>query len=156
MRRKEKAITDRDIIRDILINSKYCTISLVNGDKPYSVVMNFGYDIKENAFYFHCANSGLKLDTIERNNNCFISVVKDLGYQHGSCEHFYQSVNLEGIIEIIDDFEVKLAALNLMIDQLDDNPNTVRKNIPLTDKSISKVKVLKFNILNITAKESIR
>ena len=67
MRRKDRQITDKDIINEILLKSDIARIALFDNEYPYIIPMNYGY--KDNALYFHCAPEGKKLDLIKRNNN---------------------------------------------------------------------------------------
>jgi len=66
MRRKDKEISDRAVIDEILRSCLICRVAFAD-DYPYIVPMNYGYH--ENAFYFHCATEGRKIDLIKKNNH---------------------------------------------------------------------------------------
>ena len=50
LRKKEKEITDRKELEEILQKAEICRIALVDGDTPYIVPVNYGY--KDNKIYF--------------------------------------------------------------------------------------------------------
>ena len=59
MRRKDKEITDRNRIEDIIKNSKVCRLALSLNDIPYIVPVCFGYE--KSTMYFHSAGEEKKL-----------------------------------------------------------------------------------------------
>ncbi len=70
MRRRDKEITDRNVIDAILREAQVCRIALCDGDAPYVVPVNFGYD--GSAIFFHSAPEGRKMGIIARNDRvCF-------------------------------------------------------------------------------------
>jgi len=64
MRRKEREITDQQIIDKILSESIICRLALYDEEFPYIVPMDFGY--ADNALFFHCAREGKKLICSEK------------------------------------------------------------------------------------------
>ena len=70
MRRKDKEITDREVIDSIINESTFCRLALSQDDRPYIVPLTFGYD--GTALYFHGALAGKKIDILRKNINvCF-------------------------------------------------------------------------------------
>jgi nitroimidazol reductase NimA-like FMN-containing flavoprotein (pyridoxamine 5'-phosphate oxidase superfamily) len=70
MRRADKEINDYQEIADIMKKAIVCRISLVDGDSPYIVPVNFA--VHENHLYFHSAMEGKKIDILRKNNKiCF-------------------------------------------------------------------------------------
>jgi uncharacterized protein len=70
MRRKDKEITDREVIDRIIGGCQVCRLGLAKDNVPYIVPVSFGYD--GSALYFHTARTGLKLDFIAANPGvCF-------------------------------------------------------------------------------------
>jgi len=67
MRRKEKEITDSAEIEQIIRKARVCRLGLVDDREPYVVPVCFGYE--KNAFYFHCAPEGRKIELIKKNNH---------------------------------------------------------------------------------------
>jgi len=66
MRRKEKEITDRHQMEEILHKSLVCRLALCdfNGN-PYVVPLSFGYE--DGKVYFHSARAGRKVDMLREN-----------------------------------------------------------------------------------------
>jgi len=62
MRRKEKEITDKEEMINILENAEYITIAMSRNNEPYLVTLSHGYDRNQNCIYFHCAKEGKKID----------------------------------------------------------------------------------------------
>ena len=76
MRKKEREITDPAEIEKIIKQTRVCRVGLVDGDEPYVVPVCFGYE--NNAFYFHCAPEGRKLELIKRNNKVCVEIDADV------------------------------------------------------------------------------
>lgn len=62
MRRKERNITDKAAMEAVIRSTFYTTLAMPDGEFPYILPLNFGYD-GEN-IYLHCAKAGRKLDIL--------------------------------------------------------------------------------------------
>ena len=74
MRRKDRAIGDRESLAAIIEEADACRLAFAAGDTPYIVTMNFGYEWEGRlpVFYFHCAREGRKLEMMRANPRvCF-------------------------------------------------------------------------------------
>ena len=70
MRRAEKEIKENQEIAEIMEKAIVCRISLVDGDCPYIVPVNFA--VHEHHLYFHSAMEGKKIAILRKNNKvCF-------------------------------------------------------------------------------------
>jgi len=70
LRRSDREITDRSDIDGIIRGAQVCRVAFARGDEPYLVPLSFGYDGE--AFYFHTARKGRKIDFIAANPRvCF-------------------------------------------------------------------------------------
>ena len=70
MRRKEKEITDRHEINQILGQARVCHVAFARDNEPYLVPLFYGYD--GNRLYFHTAREGRKLEFLAANDRvCF-------------------------------------------------------------------------------------
>jgi nitroimidazol reductase NimA-like FMN-containing flavoprotein (pyridoxamine 5'-phosphate oxidase superfamily) len=69
MRRKDREITDPLEIIKVIDKCDVCRIGLSDGNVPYIVPLNFGYDYigGKLTLYFHGAKEGKKLEIIQRN-----------------------------------------------------------------------------------------
>ena len=62
IRRKEKAITNKDEMKRIIQTAQYITIAMCKDNQPYLVTLSHGYDPDRNIIFFHCAAEGKKID----------------------------------------------------------------------------------------------
>jgi len=70
MRRADKEIKSYQELAAIMKKAIVCRISLVDGDCPYIVPVNFA--VHEKHLYFHSAMEGKKIDILRKNNKvCF-------------------------------------------------------------------------------------
>jgi len=153
LRRKEKEI-DVNECKKIINKCKYITLAMSKNNIPYLVTISHGYDSDQNFIYFHCAREGKKLDYIKENNNVWGQALLDQGYQQGKCNHYYKSVHFKGEVEILHDFQEKKLALEMMINNLEEEPKIV-KTQQLTQQAIEKVTICKIKITALSGKRSI-
>ena len=151
MRRKDREITDKSIMEDIIANADICHLAMVDDDKPYLVPVNFGYE--NDILYIHGAVEGKKIDVLKKNNNvCF--EIMDRNYQiklsdpsHNSTT-FYRSVIGNGKAHFIDDKDEKIHGLDVLLKQyghgLDANKTP--------DAMLKQTAVIKIVIEKITGK----
>ncbi len=117
MRRKDKQINDHSKIEMILRKGEILHIAMLDGNVPYLIPVNYGY--QNNTIYIHCAKEGKKIDLIKKNNViCFqteigVNVVNaEFAYK---CGTLYKSVLGYGKAYFIDNpNEKQLAADRLM------------------------------------------
>jgi len=150
MRRKQKEITDKGIIENILSKSEVCRIAIMDGDKPYIVPLNYGY--YNNAIYIHSAPLGKKIDLLKINNKiCFeIEYLAEIIKRELPCDWGtkYRSVIGYGTVEIITDFEEKKKGLDIIMAHYGKPDNNVYK-----EKEVNFIVILKINIEEITGKQ---
>ncbi|MDK2979333.1 MAG: uncharacterized protein PWP52_2047, partial [Bacteroidales bacterium] len=69
MVKRDKAIQDivgMDELEAVIKKCKVCRVGMVDGDNPYVLAMNFGYE--DQTIWLHCAKEGKKIDILKRNN----------------------------------------------------------------------------------------
>jgi len=125
IRRREKAITERNEMVEILESVQYVTIAMYADNKPYLVTLSHGYDRERHCIYFHCAKEGKKIDILNSNSAVWGQALLDKGYVQGECDHIFATVQFSGRITFIDDLAEKKHALRVMIGCLEDNPSKV-------------------------------
>ncbi len=155
LRRKEKAMSEMTVLTEILSEGKFLTLALCRENEPYAVTLNYGYDSNRNVIYLHAANTGRKLDILQVNSRVCATVIVDHGYLDGKCDHAYQSVIMSGNIVIVDDLTEKIHGLNIMVDQLEPDPEPVKKNMVSNRNIQDGVCILRFDIDEISGKQSI-
>lgn len=113
MRRKDREITDFNVITQIVTQNNSATMSLVDGERPYGVMVNYAPIIGDNSIelVFHGATEGRKIDCIRRNPHaCFFinDVASEAVLLKGEkpserSTTRYRSVVLEGTVSLVDD-----------------------------------------------------
>ena len=114
VRRKDREITDRAEIYEILDRSFTGHLALCSGGEPYVVPLCFG--VMNGAVYFHCAREGRKLGIIAQNpRGCFQAQCGEdlVRSPERPCGWgmFYKSVMISGPITVVEDEREKAAAL---------------------------------------------
>ncbi|MBN1936299.1 MAG: pyridoxamine 5'-phosphate oxidase family protein [Anaerolineae bacterium] len=155
LRRQEKTIEDQDELIAIIQGQKYMTLAMCRDDEPYLVSLNYGFDPEARCFYIHCAGEGKKIDILRANPTVWGQVIEDLHYQDGKCDHFFRSVHFQGRVSFVDDIDEKRAALHLMIDALEPDPEPVEQRL-VTAKSLESVTILKIAVEGWSGKKSLK
>ncbi|MBN2893475.1 MAG: pyridoxamine 5'-phosphate oxidase family protein [Bacteroidales bacterium] len=120
-----------DSIEKIIKKSQICHVAMVDGEKPYIIGMNFGY--KDKIIYLHCDKIGKKIDILKKNNNVsvFFTADTDLFARHPevgcSWRMRYRSVQANGKAEFVDDYDKKLEALNIFMENYSEKPVSFSK-----------------------------
>lgn len=151
MRRKDKEITDRVWMDEVINRAPYMTVALCSLDaKPYAVPMTQVYD-GEN-LYFHCAKEGLKLDLIADNPRAAFNAVAKADYYQNEKTHLYtmhyESVSGWGTIALVEDSAEKMRALELIKDKF------IQGEYHVTEEIATHVAILKLHIEEIYGKKS--
>lgn len=153
MRNKEKEITTKAELVKILKEQKYAVIGMCRSNEPYVVTLNYGYDGKKNALYFHNALKGLKIDFIKCNPNVCATVIKDNGYVTGKCSHQYRSVVMWGKMRLIEKLEEKKYAMKVLLKHLEKKPELVGKDLFKDEKRFLNVGIMRLDIEEMTGKK---
>jgi len=155
LKRKDKEITSPEEMQAIIKRGQYTVIALCHNDEPYLVTMNYGYDEKKNALYFHAALEGQKLEFIEHNPDACATIIEDLGYKPGECDHSYRTVVIRGSISVVADLDEKKHGLDIMIDHLERSPSETKKKFLKNDSTYDTVTILRLDIEDITGKQGV-
>jgi nitroimidazol reductase NimA-like FMN-containing flavoprotein (pyridoxamine 5'-phosphate oxidase superfamily) len=152
VRRKDKEITDEEVIKRILKSTQYVTVAMSKENEPYLVSLSHGYDENRNCIYFHCAEEGKKLDYLKANDRVWGQAVVDHGYHQGECSHLYASVMFSGKVVLLDDRDEKWHAMVLMTRQLDSDPDGLIEG--RKPESLDNTVVGRIDIEHMTGKKS--
>ena len=119
MRRKDREITDKNEIMDIIDRSKVIRIAFTGEEYPYVLPFNFGYEEKDGRMYFyiHTATEGKKNRLLDENNKVAFELDNCRGYVEGSITSLYESVAGCGVMTETTDMSEKLSALGLILKQ---------------------------------------
>lgn len=153
MQQQDRAIHDPDVMIGMLKRGRYLSIALSSHDMPYIVTLSYGYDSSRHALYFHSALRGLKLEILETNPRVCATLIEDEGYRMGECSHAYRSLLLYGSMRRVTDPREQRHGLEVLIDQLEDDPEPVRKRTFGSGNVFGRTAVLTMTIEQMTAKE---
>lgn len=128
MRRKDREITDRQEIVEIMKKCDVCRLALNDDGYPYILPLNFGLmdDGDKVELFFHSALDGYKVTLIQKDNRA--SFEMDCSHQlqyfqdKGYCTYSYESVVGRGKITILEAAE-KEAALRKLMDHYHPDQN---------------------------------
>ncbi len=154
MRRKDREITDKEKIRQIVESCYCCRIGFCDEGQVYIVPLNFGYVIRQEqyTFYFHSAKEGRKIDLIQKNPHVGIEldtggqlIVSDLAC---GCSTRYQSIIANGILHMVTDPAEKEAGLLSILEH-----TTGKRDWHFDHAMLQAVNVFKADITNLSCKE---
>jgi len=154
MRKKEREITDKNKIAQIMKHGKYVTISMCRMNKPYITTLSYGFDEEQNCLYIHSANMGLKFDILKENPNVCSTIIEDLGYIMSACSHKYRSIVFWGTMELILDLEEKKHGFDVLLKHLEETPSKVKKRLLKNEKSYVDTCIMRLDIKKVTGKAS--
>ncbi len=153
MRRKDREITDREQILEILENAKVLRLGLFDDEYPYVVPLHYGFAFRDGklAFYAHGAQEGLKLDLIRRNPK--VCVELDLGATlvpagESACRYgaSYASIIARGTAVVLEDREEKRRGLELLM------KNQTGRDFEFDDRAVASVAVVRIDATSYSAK----
>ncbi len=153
-------IKDKEQISEVLNNASFGTLSLSIDNKPYSTPLNFVEF--EDEIYFHGAKKGKKIDIIKENAYASFCVVEDYSLlpsyfssdKGDACPatHLFKSVIIDGKIKILEDYDEKATALEMLMQKLQKERKYISLNNEMYKKAINATCVYKLIPANTTAK----
>lgn len=153
MTRREREITDRAEILDILDRCSILHLGLVDGDEPYVVPMNYGYTMDEDGhltFYLHGATQGRKLDLMRKNPRVFLEMECDVAPFEGdvACRYgtAYKSLMARGKAVILEDPQEKMTGLSLFM------KTQTGRDFEFNERLVKVVSVIRIDVDEYTAK----
>ena len=154
MRNKNKEVTDRKWMEDILKRGRMLHLGMAGADGlPYVIPIGYGY--KDNALYMHGAPLGRKNDILAVNPRVCFQVTLDAEVQPGDVgSKFtmkYRSVTGFGTVHSLTDPRERNAALKILMDHYD-GPHT---DFPEDDEVHKKLWVARLDIDSMTGKKSV-
>lgn len=158
--KKSFKIVDKNIISDILASASFGNLALCVDNKPYNVPINFvEYD---DEIYFHGAKKGRKIEFIKENAYASFCVVEDYSLlpsyfsndKGDACPatHLFKSVIIDGKIQIIEEYEQKAQALEVLMQKLQKEGKYIPLNHEMYKKAINATCIFKLIPTSINAK----
>jgi uncharacterized protein len=119
MRRSDREVTGQAAQEAILAKGVACHLALVCQGEPYLVTLNYGF--QNGTLYFHCANSGKKIDILRGSGRVCFSVVArhELVVAEKGCDYSmkFESAVGYGRPRFIEEPEEKRRALSAIMAQ---------------------------------------
>lgn len=154
MFRKDREITDRKEILELLNRCDTIRVGLINNGFPYVVPLSFGLDLthEEPVIYIHGAKKGLKIDCIQQNAN--VCIEADIFYkvepwQMDITTRYESVIGFGKIVEVKDDNE-KEYGLTKMLEHYNHPEHPIDKC-----GGLSHTAVYKIIVHNITGKRNL-
>lgn len=136
-------IKDQELIDDTLNNAEFGTLAICSNNKPYCVPLNFV--LIEGEIYIHGKKKGKKIDIINKNSLASFSIVESYSVlpsyfstddgRASPATHMYKSIILDGHIEFIKDYNIKVNALGHLMQKYQKEGGY----IPLSDAIYKKI-----------------
>lgn len=152
--KRDKAIKDIvkiEELEDIIKRLKVCHVGMVDGNVPYVLGFNFGYENK--TIYLHCSQEGKKIEILKKNNNVcvYFDLDHDLFFRHEdvacSWRLRYRSVMGLGKAEFVTDYNEKIRGLEIFM------KNYSEKEFAFNKPSVDNVCVIKITLDKITGRK---
>jgi len=139
---KNKEVKEIERILEIARRCEVCNVAMSEpGGQPYVIPMNFG--VSGGNIYLHSAPAGKKIDLLKQNPKVCISFSTDhvLRWQSEemACSYGmkYRSALAYGIVEFISDYDRKIDALNVIMNQY------VKREFSYSKPSVENVCIMK-------------
>ena len=153
MRRKDRELKDIADIMEIVKRCEVVHLAMAVDNKPYIVPVNFGYayDNEQLELYFHCAESGKKIDMLRINPNICFEMDCDHQLIEGTnaCAYGFQYSSVIGMgkADFVEDTELKKHYLNkLML-------NVAQKEFDFNDQQVANIAIVKITVSQISGKQ---
>lgn len=156
-RRRDREITDRMTLRQIICNNNQAVISMTDGVTPYGVMLNYAplFDGKRLTMYFHCALDGHKIDILRQNpavsvfvNDVEKTKIVNAGSNSAKWTTHYRSVILSGTIKLLTDYAQKDDAIRIFMRHYTDEP------VEFAEAVLERTMILKLNVDRMTGKQN--
>lgn len=155
MRRKDREITDASAIDSILAEADSCSLALMDGDWPYVIALNYGFEREADGhivMWFHCAREGKKLQLIR--NLPRAAFFADTGHElitgPQGCDWGmnFKSVAGTGTIAIVSDHAEKRRGLDLLMEHY-----AGKREFEYDERIFAATEILRLDVLSVSAKQ---
>jgi hypothetical protein len=143
-------ITDLDELEGIIKRCDICHVGMVDGNRPYVLAFNFGYE--NQTIWLHAAKEGRKLDVLKRNNNVCVEFDTDhklfARHEQVACSWrwAYRSVIVEGEAIFVEDYDEKVKGLNIFMKNYSD------REFKYSKPAVDNIRIIKIPVASITGR----
>jgi len=147
MRRKDRAVTEIEDIKEIISKIKVCRLGLMDQEVPYIVPLNFGYTFTDqlDTLVFHSAHKGRKMDLLKTNPKVCFEMDDEHQLITGelACDYTYDFVSIigSGKIEFIEDRSEKIHALEILMKH-----QSGKSDFTYSDAALDQVSVYRLDV----------
>lgn len=153
MRRKDREVTDKQELRDIIDTCKVCRVATSDGQGLYIIPLNFGYLYEEEklTLYIHSAKLGRKTEAFAA--DAHIAFEMDCGHRllegKVACQYgfTFRSITGTGEIHLVDDVEEKKLGLTAMM------KHQTGQDFAFEDRMVNAVAVYRIDVTEFTGKQ---
>jgi nitroimidazol reductase NimA-like FMN-containing flavoprotein (pyridoxamine 5'-phosphate oxidase superfamily) len=153
MRLKEKEITDRNEIEQLLSGEKVCRMAMCDGETPYAIPTTYGY--RNGVIYLHSSKLGRKMDVLRENNR--VCIVVDTGHDlvqgplDTSCKSTirFKSVIGTGRAKPVEDDAEKRKAMDIIMTQMFGD-----QAFQYAPEGVRDMAIIKIELESVTGKKS--
>ncbi len=153
MLRTEKAlkiITAQSELEAIILRTKICRVGMIDGDFPYVLAFNFGY--KNKTIFLHTSKTGKKIDVLKANNKVCVQFDTDHEFfhrhEHVACSYRlrYRSVIARGEAEFVENYEEKIEALEIFME------NYAERKFTFSKPAVDNIAIIKIPVASLTGR----
>lgn len=154
MRRKDREVTDRAKIKEIIRDCHCCRLGFYDNGKVYIVPLSFGYEEADgkDVFYFHAAPEGRKIDLIKSGQSVGFELDTNFALKAGqeACGYTakFQSIIGTGKVSFIEDEEEKLHGLQCLMQHY-----TEKTDWEIPAAMLDKIAIFKLEAEELSCKE---
>ncbi|MEA4964614.1 MAG: pyridoxamine 5'-phosphate oxidase family protein [Oscillospiraceae bacterium] len=154
MRRKDREMTDRERINEIISSCNCCRLGFYDEGEVYIVPLNFGYVENDGSgtFYFHGAKNGRKIDLIAKTHAAGFELDTNYKLMEGptACQFSacFQSVIGTGHVDFVEDRAEKESALQAIMLH-----NSGTDHWSFSDAMLDATCVFKLEVIKVSCKE---
>lgn len=154
MRRKDREVTDYNKMIEILSACDCCRLGLVDENGAYIVPLNFGYEEVDGKvlLYFHGSAVGKKIDLIKTQETASFEMDRKHQLVEGTIacaySYLYQSIMGKGTIQMLDNYEEKVHALQVLMSHY-----SAKGEWQFKKEQVDLIAVIKMEVTNWSCKE---
>ena len=149
LRRQDRAMPEQDA-RLLLREATHAVLCMENiSGGGYGIPINFAWD-EEDAIYFHCAATGHKLRCLQNNPRVSLVVMKAPSVLGEQFSMAYESLIVQGKVDIVKHPEEKRKALTLLIQRI--TTQHIERGEQYINRAIDATTVLRLKISEFSGK----
>lgn len=151
MRRNQQALS-QEACEEVLMRGTSGVLA-VEGDEGYPYAVPLSYVYSDGKLFFHCAQSGHKLDAIARNEKVSFCVVDEDKIVPEEYTTYFRSVIVFGRARVLENDAEKRAALRVLAAKY--TPDSVESCEREVEGALSRVGIIEVTIDHMSGKEAI-